>query len=337
MNPPKEKADLAPSPFRGRPVNYEQRGEMRTVLEEALRTVRHGHMPLKIPRIKGRMQKHPEMHYHFKPEFFLQTRGTTEFQMPKEQVLVKPGEMCIMPAGVPHKERVEGDAKGPFRNLVCGFYSKTLSLHWAFEIEPGKPEIEAIEFFDTPNLDTFTLITNQIIASYHSKAPAMEHVLNGLVTAFLGMCLNLVEAGSANLNKDIEKIFQTKWLVREQISNPKLNVKNLAEKLRCSPDYLSHLFHTQTGEKLIHYIQRIRIEGAMLALKSTQLYISEIAWSSGYQDPAYFTRVFKKFTGESPQEFRSRVEKERNKRDAMPKTIYYDREDYSHGQPVGKE
>ncbi|MEX0331223.1 MAG: helix-turn-helix domain-containing protein [Puniceicoccaceae bacterium] len=330
-----EPLETIPGPFLGKPVNFEERAEMRTAIEETLRLIRRGQMPLKIPRIKGRMQRHPGMHYHFKPEFFLQTRGTTEFEMPRERILVKPGEMCIMPAGIPHREQVESEPQAPFRNLVCGFYSKTLSLHWAFEIEPGKPEIEAIEFFDTPNLEIFTSMMGQIVSTFHAKSPARDHILHGLVTAFLGMCLNLIEAGSANLNKDIEKIFQTKWLVREQISNPKLNVKNVAEKLRCSPDYLSHLFHKQTGEKLIHYIQRIRIEAAMLALKSTQLYISEIAFSSGFQDPAYFTRVFKKFTGESPQEFRSRMETERSKEESMPKTIYYDREDYSHGTPAG--
>ena len=334
MKKPAKPLETIPSPFLGKPVNFEERGEMRAAIEETLRHIRRGQMPLKIPRIKGRMQRHPGMHYHFKPEFFLQTQGTTEFEMPRERILVKPGEICIMPAGIPHREKVESDAKSPFRNLVCGFYSKTLSLHWAFEIEPGKPEIQAIEFFDTPNLETFTSMMGQIVSTYHAKSPARDHILHGLVTAFLGMCLNLIAAGSANLNKDIEKIFQAKWLVREQISNPKLNVKNVAEKLRCSPDYLSHLFHKQTGEKLIHYIQRIRIEAAMLALKSTQLYISEIAFSSGFQDPAYFTRVFKKFTGESPQDFRSRMEDERGKEESMPKTIYYDREDYSHGTPA---
>lgn len=331
------KAPADPIPFRGKPVNLEQRVEMRGVLLQALQAASKSRLQVKVPRVKGRMQKIPGMHYHFKPEVFIQTGGITEFQMPHEKVLVRPGDLCIMPAGVPHKEHVEGDANGRFRNLVCGFYSKTLSLHWAFEIEPGRPEIEAIEFFDTPELDLFTTITQQIVTAYHGKTPGRDNILYGFINAFLGMCLNLVEAGTTSLNKDIEKIFQTKWLVREQIANPKLNVKNIAEKLRCSPDYLSHLFHMQTGEKLIPYIQRIRMEGAMLALKSTQLYVSEIAWMSGYQDPAYFTRVFKKFTGESPQEFRARQELERGLDEKAPKTIYYDREDYTHGKPKEAE
>jgi AraC-like DNA-binding protein len=156
------------------------------------------------------------------------------------------------------------------------------------------------------------------------------------MTALLGMLQNLVETGSGTLNKDVAKVFHTKWLVREQFSNPELNVKSIAAQLNCSPDYLSHLFHSETGEKLIQYIQRIRIDGAKMALETTQLYVSEIAFSSGFRDPAYFTRVFRKITGESPHEYRVKRDQDRLKSEEVPKTIYFDRDDYSHGQPRSK-
>jgi len=319
---------------RGLPVDFHQRSEMQEVLRRSIKASRRGLQPLKVPREEGLMQAHPGMHYHFKPEIFLQLRGRTSFRTPREEVLVKAGELCILPAGVPHGETVENDGSGAFRNLVIGFYSKTLSLHFAHEVAPGKPDIQAIEFFDTPNLDVFTTITTHIAAAYHGRTPARTHIINGLLTGLLGMLLNLVETGSGTLNKDIAKVFQAKWLVREQLGNPRLNVRNLAEKLHCSADYLSHLFHKQTGEKLIHYIQRIRIDGARLALESSQLYISEIAFASGFQDPAYFTRVFKKMTGESPQGYRDRMEAERSRREDQPKTIYHDHVDWTHGRPV---
>jgi AraC-like DNA-binding protein len=309
---------------------------MRDILVKALDLARRGHLPLKVPAARGLMQKHPDRHFHFKPELFIQIRGRTIFDLPDERVLVKAGDLCVIPAGLPHKETIEDDEKGPFRNLVIGFYSRTLSMHFAHEVAPGTPDIQAIEFFDTPNLDVFLILTSHLVTTFHALAPARPHILNGLMTALLGMLQNLVETGSGTLNKDVAKVFQAKWLVREQISNPGLNVKNIAEKLNCSPDYLSHLFHCETGEKLIHYIQRIRIDGARMALETTQLYISEIAFSSGFRDPAYFTRVFRKIAGESPQEYRARRDRERLEKERDPKTIYYDHEDYSHGTPRDK-
>jgi AraC-like DNA-binding protein len=113
-------------------------------------------------------------------------------------------------------------------------------------------------------------------------------------------------------------------------------VQHIAEQLGCSPDYLSHLFHTETKERLTHYIQRIRIEGAILALESTTLTISEIAYASGFADPAYFTRVFKQHKSVTPQEYRVHLETQRKLQEAQPKTVYFDRLDFTHGVPLDK-
>ena len=311
---------------------------MRAALAQAIRQMERQQVRLRIPREAGVMEKHQGMHFHFQPEIFLQLSGYTEFRFPKESFRLRPHEIGVMPAGVPHGESVARAEDGTaFRNLVVGFYSHTLSLHFASEVAPGKPDIEVIEFFDAPNLAVFVTLTNNLVHTFHMQAPARDQVLKGLTIALLGMLQNLVETGGDRLNADIGKVFQVKWLVREQFSNPDLNVKVIAEKLQCSPDYLSHLFHRETNEKLIHYIQRIRIEGAVLALETTPLHISEIAYASGFSDPAYFARVFRKHTGDSPQDFRARLDAQRNEREVRPKTIYFDRVDFSPGRPTTAE
>jgi AraC-like DNA-binding protein len=110
-------------------------------------------------------------------------------------------------------------------------------------------------------------------------------------------------------------------------------VQHIAELLGCSADYLSHLFHVETKERLTHYIQRIRIEGAILALETTSLNISEIAYAGGFADPAYFTRIFKQHKGFTPQEYRAQIDAHRAKADSQPKTVFFDRLDFTHGQP----
>jgi len=334
MKPPDSNATVLP----GRPVGKRERAEMRTVLERAMQRVERQQLRLRVPREDGLMEKHRGMHFHFLPEIFLQLSGFTEFRCPRESVRLRADEIGILPAGVPHGEAVgRGDDGAPFRNLVVGFYSHTLSLHFASEVAPGRPDIDVIEFFDAPNLDVFITLTNSLAHTFHTQSPARDHVVKGLLLSLLGMFLNLVDTGSGGLNADQGKIFQVKWLVREQFSNPDLNVKTIAEKLHCSPDYLSHLFHAETGEKLIPYIQRVRIEGAILALETTPLYVSEIAYASGFSDPAYFARVFKKLKGETPQEFRARLDAQRSVSETKPKTIYFDREDYSPGAPAPRD
>ncbi len=315
----------------GSPLTRADRLEMLESLERCIHNAEYSQLVLKVPFDDGRLQKRPGMHFHFKPEIFFQIKGWTKFTFPGENLTLKPGEVCILPAGTPHHEEIFSDG-GSFRNLVVGFYSNAISLHLAFEVSPGKPEIEVIEFYDAPNLDLFLNLTNSLVDSERSRAQSKSKLIKGLSISLFALLKSLVETGSEEINKDIGKVFQTKWIIREQISNTKLNVKSLAERLQCSPDYLSHLFHSQTGEKLIHYIQRMRIEGAALALETTPLYVSEIAWSSGFSDAAYFARVFKKFMNVSPQDYRQQQEAKRRREEKRPKTIYYDREDFSPGK-----
>lgn len=306
---------------------------MRRIFDLWIKQAERGQLRLRIPREVKHVQNLRGMHYHYRPEIFLQLYGRTAFSFPRERFEVGPGEICIIPAGVPHGEVVHADVAHPFRNLVGGFYNNTLSLHFAYEATPEHPDIESIEFFDAPNLEVFLTLTNSLVHTHAMQAPARDAVMKGLLIALLGLFRNIVETGSGNLNGDVGKVFQTKCLVREQFSNADLRVQDIAGMLGCSPDYLSHLFHVETKERLTHYIQRIRIEGAILALGTTTLNISEIAYASGFADPAYFARVFKQHKGLSPQEYREQLDAQRNRRESDPKTVYANRLDYTHGVP----
>jgi AraC-like DNA-binding protein len=310
------------------------RAEMREALDEAIKRAGRKQLQIRVPGEEGLMQRLPGFHFHFKPEVFLQLAGRTEFEFPREKLVVDEGDLCVLPAGLPHRETVYPGAKRPFRNLVAGFYSNTLSLHLASEVSPRKPDIEAIEFFDLPNADEVEGLTRITVSVFRQQACARDHVLHGLVIAMLGTFENLVVSAPDRLNSDSGKVFHVKWIVREQFSNTELNVMSIAERLQCSPDYLSHLFHVATGEKLIHYIQRIRIESARIALESTPLYISEIAFANGFDDAGYFSRVFRKHCGETPQQFRSRADARRTAEENRPRTIYFDREDYLAREPA---
>jgi len=319
--------------FAAKQMSDHNRAEMREVFDRMIKLAEHDRLHLRVPHEVRSVQKLRGMHYHYRPELFLQLQGRTDFQFPKETFALNPDELCVIPAGVPHGEIVHAEATRPFRNLVAGFYNNTLSLHFAYEARPHRPDIEVIEFFDAPNLDVFLTLTSSLAHTFNSHGPARTAVLKGLLIAVLGLFRNIVEAGTGQLNSDIGKVFQAKCIVREQFANPDLRVQYIAELLACSPDYLSHLFHTETKERLTHYIQRIRIDGAVLALETTSLNISEIAYASGFADPAYFARVFKQHKDLTPQEYRMQLDAQRTKRESQPKTVYYDRLDFTHGHP----
>ncbi len=318
--------------FSAKSLSPKNRAEMRAVFDEAIRQAEHNQLAVKVPREEkpGQLKG---MHYHYRPEFFLGLQGRTVFRFPRETFELGPGEACVIPAGVPHGELIYPERNRPFRNLVGGFYNNTLSLHFAYEARPNRPDIEVIEFFDAPDLEVYLTLANSIAQTHAMQVPAREAVIKGLVIALLGMFRNIVETGAGHLNTDIGKVFQAKCIVREQYANPDLSVQGIAATLGCSADYLSHLFHTETRERLTHYIQRIRIDGALVALETTALNISEVAYSCGFSDPAYFARVFKQHKGVTPLDFRSQLDALHKQREAQPKTVYFNRLDYTHGAP----
>ena len=80
----------------------------------------------------------------------------------------------------------------------------------------------------------------------------------------------------------------------------------LADTVHVSEDYLTRIFHKELGLSLWEYLNRYRIYLATKMLLETNDTIYEIAENSGFQDQAYFCRVFKKIYGIPPGKIRSK-------------------------------
>ena len=63
----------------------------------------------------------------------------------------------------------------------------------------------------------------------------------------------------------------------------------------------------RTDEKFIEYLTRIRITYAKELLARPEYSIKEICVNAGYGDPNYFSRIFKKYEGVTPSEFRGKL------------------------------
>lgn len=84
-----------------------------------------------------------------------------------------------------------------------------------------------------------------------------------------------------------------------------LTVDFLASLFYMNSSYLSHLFRKQTGEKFVQYLNSIRIEKARQLLANTDRKLYQIAKAVGYDNNKYFFRVFKKWEGMTPEQYRA--------------------------------
>lgn len=89
-----------------------------------------------------------------------------------------------------------------------------------------------------------------------------------------------------------------------------LSLSSLAEAQGINASYLSALFRRETGETVTDYVSRKRVELAVHLLSTTGLQVQTVAQHCGFADVHYFTKVFKKFTGETPRQLRESLRRE---------------------------
>lgn len=82
-----------------------------------------------------------------------------------------------------------------------------------------------------------------------------------------------------------------------------ITVEMAARELLVSPSYLMHLFKEELGKTFVECLTEYRIEKAKELLKENKYRVYEVCTEVGYQDPKYFSQLFKKVTGLSPSDY----------------------------------
>lgn len=89
-----------------------------------------------------------------------------------------------------------------------------------------------------------------------------------------------------------------------------ISLQQVADYVNLNPVYLSNLFKRELKVNFVDYLNELRVEKAKDLLLDTYLKTYEIAEKVGFAENTYFSKVFKKITGESPNEFRKRYMQE---------------------------
>lgn len=151
----------------------------------------------------------------------------------------------------------------------------------------------------------------------HMKLP-LEWSLEGLLQelhaseTLPGMILLLSRifgqgVSDSKLSEPKEQVHRVMAKTREYISSnyhKDLSIEEVAEFAGLSISHFCLLFKQETGYTFLEYLTECRIEKAKYILKNSQVKVYQIAPLVGYQDPRYFTQVFKKMTGMTPTEYR---------------------------------
>jgi two-component system response regulator YesN len=100
-------------------------------------------------------------------------------------------------------------------------------------------------------------------------------------------------------------ILRAKEMV-DRLYHQELSLEELARAVAVSPFYLSRLFREELGVCFSEYLTRLRLEKGM-ALLAGGLSVKECSFAVGYNDPNYFSRIFRKYYHQTPTEYRDQV------------------------------
>lgn len=164
-----------------------------------------------------------------------------------------------------------------------------------------------------------TLALDQIsevlgLFSHQSKpVDALLHTIDQLQNAgelrgwFKDNCRDFtarLERWKQKANPYVNSIQQAIDYIEEHYLDSDLSIKQVAENIHLNPSYLSTLFKKETGETFTGYVTKLKLQKARVLLRNTDMKISEICQTVGFDDSTYFSSVFKKHFQISPSEFR---------------------------------
>ena len=204
---------------------------------------------------------------------------------------VSEGDFVICNANIPHGE-------DPFQEHHIQTYCLVLS-NARFEIAEGERPI-------------ISLGKDNGIGALLPKLYQMFHTQQGYSEVCRHFALGIYFLLQ---RKFLERAANPKQIKREQLVSKILNYLNehyaenlslekISEKFFISKSNLSHYFKRETGLSPIQYMMQRRIGEAQSLLVETSLPIQEIEFQLGFNDSAHFSKMFKKYVGVTPKEYR---------------------------------
>jgi AraC family transcriptional regulator, transcriptional activator of pobA len=160
----------------------------------------------------------------------------------------------------------------------------------------------------------FDLIIQMMMRELKNQGPGYDMALHGLLRYLLVQASrikgsNMLLTADLHVSHNSSVFLQFKNLIEEKYTTLK-NVSDYAELIHIKPVLLNEISKTLSGITAGEHIRNRVILEAQRYLYNTDLSAKEIAYKLGFEDPHYFSRFFKKYTNQTPSEFKELSKKQ---------------------------
>jgi AraC family transcriptional activator of pobA len=147
----------------------------------------------------------------------------------------------------------------------------------------------------------------QIFAEFAGRNFGRAHVLRALSASLIGLVARELVRGRREASAGDSELFRRFEALIEQHHLRRWSVSDYAKTLSITPTHLNRVTRAATGDTASHLILNRLVREARRSLVYTNLPVSTIAYTLGFDDPAYFSRVYAAATGLSPRAFRAQM------------------------------
>lgn len=147
----------------------------------------------------------------------------------------------------------------------------------------------------------------QIFAEYEGRDFGRAHVLRALSATLIGLVARQLARENSENGAAESELFRRFEALVEEHHLARWSVSDYAAALSVTPTHLNRVTQAATGDTASHLILNRLIREARRSLVYTNLPVSAIAYTLGFEDPAYFSRVYASATGLSPRAFRAAI------------------------------
>lgn len=202
-------------------------------------------------------------------------------------------------------ERMERALMEALRWGLSAQAGQEASVYALWLLRRGDPEAARLRLVETAAL-ALRLLRGS------GGAPEGNEAVSSLLTcegeeALRGAFVSLMERIAAQMcvphDTPDGPIARAQAYIREGFARP-ITLSQVARQVNISPYYFSKLFKEETGQNFSDYLTAVRIDAAKRLLARMDYPIKQICVESGFANPNYFSRIFKKCTGLTPTEFR---------------------------------
>lgn len=150
-------------------------------------------------------------------------------------------------------------------------------------------------------------LMKQVFAEHAGRRYGRAHVLRALSAALVGLVARQLAGASSPAGGGDSHLFRRFEALIEQHYLRRWSVSDYAAALSVTPTHLNRVTRAASGDTASHLILNRTIREARRNLVYTNLPVSTIAYALGFDDPAYFSRIYAAATGLSPRAFRAQV------------------------------